>query len=340
MLQVLHKSKSAFTHAKRFLFYAAFIVAGSDLPRANPTSWARAEEPQAALAEKKKTKIPTPDEQKSIEEFYELYRLDSKTQVVKYIKPPFVAGRIIDRKYRWKDRFGNADHGKDGMYVYCYVFHERDGKLEPPGNFAAASYFPDPKDDGGDLVDLIPMLISVSRYSMDDPEKLLRKRITGDFVVRAGTPDEELLVALGPLIKREFGISVKLVQHEVEAPIVVVRGKIKPPFVIKPDTPLELYAATLQPGKGDVQQGTYQEFLTDVGRFIEPTRLVYSEVENPPNGKISWHRNCCTAVDEKARLEDRDVRLVLDHLEDQTGLTFARESRKYQKIRVERDNSQ
>ncbi len=338
MLNIMHRSINAFTHANRFLIYAAFIVAGSDLARTNSASLASAEEPQAGLDEKPKAKVPTPDEQKSIDEFFELYRLDSKAQLVKYIKPPFVAGRIIDRKYRWKDRFGNADHGMDGMYVYCYVFHERDGNLEPPNNFAAASYFPDPKDDGGDLVDLIPMLMSVSRYSMDDPEKLLRKRITGDFVVRAGTADEELLGALEPLIKREFGISVKLVQYEAEAPIVVVRGKIKPPFVIKADTPLELYAATLQPGKGEVQQGTFPEFLADIGKFIEPARLVYSTVENPPNEKISWHQNFRAAVDDKTRHEDRDARRVLDHLEDQTGLTFARESRKIQKIRVERDN--
>ena len=340
MLHVIYKTAITLVDANRLVILAIAITAVSGWSGTNPASSARAEEPQAALAEKTKAKIPTPDEQKSIDEFYELYRLDSKDQLVKYIKPPFATGRVIDRKYRWKDRFGNADHGKDGMYVYCYVFHQRDGKLEPPKNFAAASYFPDPKDDGGDLVDLIPMLMSVSRYSMDDPEKLLRKRITGDFVVRAGTPDEALLVALEPLIKREFGISVKLVQYEVEAPIVAARGKIKLPFVIKPDTPLELYAATLQPGNGDVQQGTFQEFLADLGKFIEPACLVYSEMENPSNGKISWHRNFRAAVDEKSRLEDRDARLVLEHLEDQTGLTFARESRKYQKIRAERDNRQ
>ena len=107
----------------------------------------------------------------------------------------------------------------------------------------------------------------------------------GDFVIRADVPLDKLIPAIGVLLKREFDLPVTLERTVVEDCVIAVRGKIKPPFVLKPETPLELYAATLQPGKGEKDQGSFQEFLDDVGRFIEPNQRVVSEVENPPAGK-------------------------------------------------------
>jgi hypothetical protein len=142
------------------------------------------------------------------------------------------------------------------------------------------------------------------------------------------TPADKLVVAVEQLLKREFDLPVTLERTVVEDRVIAVRGKINPPFVLKPETPLELYAATLQPGKGEKDQGSFQEFLDDVGRFIEPNQRVVSEVESPPQGKISWHRNIRTRFDDKTLHDDRDARLVLDHLEEQTGLAFTLISRK------------
>ncbi len=295
-----------------------------------------AEEPRAVTAAKVDSKIPSPDEQKALDEFHKLYRLDGNDQIIKYIKGPFVAGRSIDRKYRWKDRFGNGDHGEGNTIVYCYMFYERDGQLEIPHHFGMGSRFPNPKHNGGELINLVQMTVNTPGLTVSDPDKLLQRRVVGDFVIRADVPLDKLVPELEQLLKREFEIPVTLERTVVEDRVIAVRGKIKPPFVLKPEAPLELYAATLQPGKGEKDQGTFQEFLDDVGRFIEPNQSVVSEVENPPGGKISWHRNIRTRFDDKALHDDRDARSVLNHLEEQTGLAFTLISRKIPTLVVRR----
>jgi thiol-disulfide isomerase/thioredoxin len=295
----------------------------------------RADEPPAASKHAPR-KAPTPAEQKALDEFHKLYRLDNNDQIIKFIKGPFVEGRVLDRKYRWKDRFGNADHGQDNTLVYCYTFFERNGRLDPPHNFGMGSRFPNPNDNGGELDVLLRMVLGIRGLQFDDPAKLLKRKIVGDFIIRPDTPVDKLLAAVEQLLKNDLGLAVTLERRDVEETIVAVQGKIKPPFEIKLETPLELYGATLQPGKGEKDQGTYQEFLADVGRFIEPNRQVVSEVQNPPAGKMSWHRNVRTRFDDKTLHEDREASSVLSHLEEQTGLAFILENRQIPTIVVRR----
>jgi hypothetical protein len=340
---MLHKSDSSVSASQLVYFVVTVVLTAAGLWLAaasnSPQVWA--EERPIAAAKKSAAKAPvptpTPAEQKALDEFHKLYRLDNEDQIIKYIKPPFVAGRVIDRKYRWKDRFSNADHGQDGLYVYCYTFYERDGKLEIPFGFGMSSHFPDPKDDGGDLVDMLGWVVNIGGCDVDDPDKLLNgRKLAGDFIIRPDVPAEKVIIALGQVLKREIGLPVSLTLGETAEDIVAVRGRIKPPFVLKPDVPLELYAATLQPGKGEQDHGTYQEFLKDVGKFIDPNRRVLSEVENPPREKISWHRNLRLRIDDQTLHADRAARSVLDHLEEQTGLKFTHESYKYPTIFVQR----
>ena len=90
-----------------------------------------------------------------------------------------MAGRVIDRKYRWKKHFSNADHGQDNAIVYCYTFYERDGQLEIPHHFGMGSRFPNPKNDGGELIDLVRMIVNTPGLAFSDPGKLLRGRSWG-----------------------------------------------------------------------------------------------------------------------------------------------------------------
>ncbi|HEY3963451.1 MAG TPA: hypothetical protein VGM05_02775 [Planctomycetaceae bacterium] len=319
-----------------------FMAAGLWLAAASNSPPVRAQERRAAVSKQSAAKAPaaapTPAEQTALDEFHKLYRLDNKDQIIKYIKPPFVAGRVLDRKYRWKDRLSNADHGQDGLYVYCYTFYERDGKLEIPFGFGMSSHFPDPKDDGGDLVDMLGWVVNIGGCDVNDPDQLLKgRKLAGDFIIRPDVSADKVIVALGQTLKREIGLPISLRLGETAEAIVAVRGRIKPPFVVKRDVPLELYAATLQPGKGERDQGTYEEFLKDLGKFIDPNRRVSSEVENPPREKISWHRNIRLRFDDQTLHADREARSVLDHLEEQTGLTFTLESYKYPTIYVNRN---
>lgn len=270
---------------------------------------------------------------KLLAEFRQLYHLD-QGQVIKRINAPQPSGRLYDLD-KWIPEFHVLS---DGTYkeanLRCLIYQERGGKLEDKVPFFAYSSAPSTGYEAGTVASIIS---NVEYRDIEDPDHLLLdKSIVGDYVVNADAPTEKVVAAFGQILKNECGLPVKLELREVEHATVTVRGKLKPPFELKPDSPLELYAATLQPGKGEKDQGTFQEFLEDLGRFIEPSGRVVSEVENPPRAKISWHRNIRTRFDDKTLHEDREARSVLNHLEEQTGLTFTRELRKLRKIVVTR----
>ncbi len=65
-------------------------------------------------------------------------------------------------------------------------------------------------------------------------------------------------------------------------------------------------------------------------------RPIVDEVESPPKAPVRWHYNLREDQREQSRREDRDVTLVLKHLQEQIGLTFKREKRPVQILFVER----
>lgn len=269
--------------------------------------------------------------EKLLAEFRQVYHLD-QGQVIKRIKAPQPSGRLYDLD-KWIPEFHVLS---DGVYkeanLRCLIYRERGGKLEDKVPFFAYSTGPSTGYEAGTVASIIS---NVEYRDIEDPDHLLLdKPIVGDYVMNADAPTDKVVAAFGQILKHECGLPVKLELREVDLATVTVRGRLKPPFDIKPDSPLELYAATLQPGKGEKDDGTFQEFLEDLGRFIEPSGRVVSEVENAPRGKISWHRNIRTRFDDKTLHEDREARSVLNHLEEQTGLTFTREQRKTRKIVV------
>jgi hypothetical protein len=272
--------------------------------------------------------------EKLLAEFRKIYHLE-EGQVIKRIKPPFPKGRMYDLDQRAPEFKVLSNGTYREANLQCLVYRERDGKHEKEWPFFA--YTTHGAAKGYEAGSLVSVVSDVEYRDIDDPGRLLLgKLVVGDYVVDAAAPPDKVVAALGQLLKRECGLPVQLELREGEDRIVVVRGRFKPPFVPKLDTPVELYAATLQPGKGEKDQGTFQEFLDDIGRFIEPNHRVINAVEDARQDKISWHRNVRTRFDDKTLHADRDALQVLEHLEEQTGLTFQMEQRKFRKIIVTR----
>ena len=303
-------------------------------PEQTALRFARADEPRVAAADPADSEEPAEDVEKLLNEFRQIYHLE-EGQVIRRIRPPFPRGRLYDLD-KWIPEFHVLS---DGVYkeanLRVLIYREHQGKLENKAPHFAYSTAPGPK--GYEAGSIVSIISNVGYGDIEDPDRLLLgKSVVGDYVMDADAPMDKVLAAMGRILNRECGLPVDLELREVEQLVVAVSGEIKPPFVLKPETPLELYAATLQPGKGEQDQGTFQEFLEDVGRFIHPNRRVMGEVKNPPSGKISWHRNVRTRFDDQTLQADREPRSVLDHLEEQTGLTFALESRKFRSIIVKR----
>jgi len=339
MLNEFQRAVSARVFTVRAATLAIVIVGLGELgfdvfPGPSTLSSVRADEPTKPAADPPKPREPTAEEQQALAEFHKLYRLE-KDQIVKYIKPPFVAGRLIDREYRWKDKWMNGDYqpprpGRAGLMPHCYIYFERDGELAPPHHFSSGSDQRAPAENGVDLVSLIGMITDVREGNLINPDKLPKQIVAGDWIVRAGAPPDQVVAALRQILNRECGVPIKLEMKEESEDVVVVRTGDKPQFVPKLDSPIKLYVNKFQPDQGKREQGTFPEFLKALGEFIEPNRRVVSEDENAPKVMMSWHRNVPDLFD------DGDVESVLEHLDQQTGLKFTLETLKTRKVIVER----
>jgi hypothetical protein len=286
-------------------------------------------------ADQNKPKLTPQQVENLLTEFRKVYHLE-EGQVIKRIKPPYPKGRMYDLDRRMPEFNVLSGQTYSEANLCCLVYRERGGKHEDKWPFFAYNTNKGAAQGYG-AGSLAAVIGDVEYSDIEDPDRLLLdKPVFGDYVVNADAPDDKVIAGLGQIFRSECDLPVKLELIACEDRVVFVRGRFKPLFIPKLDTPLELYAATLQPGKGEQDQGTYQEFLEDVGRFIVPNLRVVSEVENAPAGKISWHRNVRLRFDDKTLREDRYARQVLEHLEEQTGLTFKIEPRKFHKIIVTR----
>jgi beta-lactamase regulating signal transducer with metallopeptidase domain len=260
-------------------------------------------------------------------EFEKAYHLDPD-QLVRQVKPPYLPGRMVNLKKWWASAFAQSDYEHSGTFLPM-VYPERDGKLGSPG-FRFTSGVGQTGIPASELLNAVGAALNLTMREVDDPDKLLKSMVEGDFVIRADAPAEKVVAALGELLKKDCSIPVELELRQIEHPVVAVGGRINPPFVIEPETVVELYVTEPPFEKGAIEIGTFYDLLKAVARFIDPERRVVNQVENAPyrNEKISWRRTPLAGKG-KAALDDDEARAVLDHLEQQTGLTFTLESRKF-----------
>lgn len=279
---------------------------------------------------------PAGQETQALAEFEKVYHLDPE-QLVRRVKPPYLPGRMVNLKKWWASAFAQSDYEHLGTFLPM-VYPERDGKLGEPG-FRFTSAVGQAGIPASELLNAVGAALKLAPREIDDPDKLLAPLVEGDFVIRADAPVEKVIAALGQLLKNDCGIPVELELRQIEHPVVAVGGRINPPFVIAPETVVDLYVTEPRPDEGEIEQGRLYDFLQAVARFIDPDRRMVSKVENAPyrNEKISWRRTPLAGKD-KVVLNNAQARAVLDHLEKQTGLTFTLESRKFPTTFVRRSD--
>ena len=116
--------------------------------------------------------------------------------------------------------------------------------------------------------------------------------------------------------------------------MVVVRGRYRySPMPGRSNNEIEIYGESLDKRRASGGGGgKFPEFLKRVGVWIE--RPVVSEVEGPPKEGLGWRYN--SHFTEQERSKDHDEALVLQHLQEQTGLTFTRERKPIRILFIER----
>jgi hypothetical protein len=263
------------------------------------------------------------DDKRALKEFLETYHLEPG-QILKRVPPPRPEGV----RTWWKQKYPN--HGNQPHQFGAMMFQWRDpNRLESWGGST------------GDGLVLRHLLSSLDRniYSVeiDGDRKLFETVVTGDWVFRDGVDDERMVRSLESILQRTLRLRIAMTFRQVEREVVVARGQYRSsPVTGRAKNQVEIYSKQIVQNGGGAGGGTgkFSTFLKWVGEWIE--RPVVSEVRTPPTEEISWFYNSRSPFTEQMRREDHDEALVLQHLKEQTGLTFTRERKPIRILFIER----
>jgi hypothetical protein len=239
-------------------------------------------------------------------------------EVLKHVSQPFISERQIFRTQARAKRgvlsFGpRFDDGPDVWYMCC----KWDGRLRWSGGSSS----------GVPLCDLL----DVRRADLAGPAELLRYDLSGDWVVRSGTSLRKRHRALEKYLKKEFGLSIRIEQRDVEKEVIVARGKFKlsPLAAARNRDVVHVYTSEAFSERHgppfDFREGTLRQFLLSQGCVGLGLDHVVDETDSS-DVRIKWLYNPSW---NKAPLRTNPAKLdgYLDLIARQTSLSFAREGR-------------
>ena len=270
--------------------------------------------------------VSSKTEDQLLEDFLRIYRLD-RDEKLKHVPPPRPEGI---RAY-WKRARPGFANSPDQFGAMTFRWQDPDRLV----NWSMTSA------DAGFQVQDLPRYLDMDIFPVEiegDPD-LRKTAVAGDWIYRVGTPAEQMVRALEIRLQRSLRKRITLKLRTVERDIVVVRGQYRPtPVTDRAKDEIEIYGKEIVRGGGGAGGGggTYPVFLKWVGEWIE--RPVVSEVQPPPKNQLSWFYNARSLKSEQMSREDHDEPLVLQHLHEQTGLTFTRERKPIPILFIERAN--
>ncbi len=159
---------------------------------------------------------------------------------------------------------------------------------------------------------------------IDGPRDLLDKYLPGDWVVRTGANDAEILRRLSAILRDELSLPVKMDFREVQRPVYVVSGeyKLTPPGRVTrvlqkqswPTKPsrrdaIEIFGKELTPNSGARGgMGNFSEMLNWVSDWIGSP--IASEVKHPPTRELRAGRlNGRSPFTPEMQAEDHDPKI-------------------------------
>ncbi|MBP7053911.1 MAG: hypothetical protein KBE65_23100 [Phycisphaerae bacterium] len=242
--------------------------------------------------------------------FNAVYRL-ADNEILKRIAPPFIPERIEywknDRKLQAEGIPWEPDH---------FTF-DWNGKLR----IRAIGF-----QTSADLGSVLSTVLRLRKYEYEGSESLLRIELPGDWVIRDKESQETRLRGLEQLLAREVGRKIRFERRSVPREAIIATGKFRfhPPVDTYDHSSVHLYA-----GQMDPNQGLPCETADSLGKFL----LTLSECANMPvidqteqqeKIRLPYRQHCSCNVgeiqDEQERA--RQLKVVLDHLTEQTELQF------------------
>jgi hypothetical protein len=266
-------------------------------------SLARADEPAP------QTRPPVPEWKATLERTYRL----EDGQVLRRIAPPHIPERLV---------YYRAEHAGQAQAIPeppdSFVFHvQPDGTFHNWGMTFAGGKLP--------LDHVLSHVLELQSYEFEGSKALLSIDVEGDYVVRPDAPVEQKLAALTRIVKEASGRLVSFQKREIERDVVVAKGKyaFKPPAAAPNERAVVMYVGDYDRNSGGGGgSGDLPGFLKTLGTRVKVPVIDETEGSKPPEFQWRHQSSAYLEREQPGPAKDRKLRVLLDNIENQTGLKF------------------
>jgi beta-lactamase regulating signal transducer with metallopeptidase domain len=197
------------------------------------------------------------------------------------------------------------------------VFRWKDDLLTVHGHTYRGS-----TENGYSLLLLLESLVGIRPQMIDGAAELLKRDIPGDWVIRVGLSNEQVVGELAGILHNELSLPIQMEFRNVERPVYVVGGTFRQDVTdlaqrMGTSPAIDIGKQTRPGGITGGGGGTFGEMLDWLGNWIGTP--IVSDVKTPPPS-ISWSSH--GRSNEPASDEDD-----LANITAQTGLYFKKETR-------------
>ena len=159
----------------------------------------------------------------AILEFQQIYSLEAG-QVLKRVSPPYPPGRVEVYRRKMERQAKLIPEGPD---YFIFRFGGEGKATFPLRGRLRYSQLGWVGDEGKPVGSLIESFTDISPRNMIGDAELIGTKVAGDWIVRSGAGDEELLTQFAEILRHQCGLPIRFEQAEVKRPVIVVRGEYR-----------------------------------------------------------------------------------------------------------------
>ena len=247
------------------------------------------------------------------------------------VAPPFPVGRLD--LYR-KDHARQAESAPSGPTTMVLTW--KDGELN-----SGPMLFDDRKT-GCTAANVLTHVCKVSPQFLRGEDQLLRRKITGDFVVRSDASQESVIADFEKILSGAWNAKIALTFKETEEDVYVARGVFELSKLAQ-ERGLVIIEGANQGGPDTIEEVIKRRATAmrpPFAYFVESSVAeaiglpVINEVENPPDVRVYYNFISYKFPEGVSRFKTQPSgsfivppESILKSVSDQTGLTFTQEKR-------------
>ena len=249
--------------------------------------------------------------------FKTVYRL-KEDEVLKRLAPPYIPERAIYYRIREKDQ---ARAIKEPPTYF--LFHWRNGELKPWGlGFIGGS--------GLTLGGVLHTILDLPSFEYEGPEDLMSIKLPGDWIVDPDAPLEQRFGALSEIVRKASLKKLRFEQQKLARSVIVVTGNYTAETRNAKGRRIEIDLYVDRPDAdegGGGGSGTMDQFIQRIGDLANAPVAI--ETSSRPIGTIAWrtHRTSYLYKQSAGAARHENLKAMLQHVTEQTGLEFSIEQR-------------